>query len=95
MLSILSDMLHKNLDLSCLPFMLSINGKPVINTGRIFEAIIIAAIVALLGSFITIKVIEERIININSRLTTIDTKVDKIYADIYRPVIPHIRVGEK
>lgn len=89
------DILTKHIDLSCLPFMLSVNGKPVINKSRIFEAILIAAIVAVLGSFITIRVIEERISNMQSSLIRIDTKVDKIYADIYRPMIPNIQVGEK
>jgi len=55
-----------------------IDGKPRVNTTRIIEAIVIAAIVGAIASYTTLNVI-------SWRLDMLERKVDKIYQDIYKP----------
>lgn len=62
-------------------FILGINGKPKINTTRIIESIIYAVVGGLLSSYVTLRVLEYK-------MSEIEKKVDRIYNDIYKPYIP-------
>mgnify|MGYP001575115619 CR=1 FL=1 len=65
-----------------LPFMLmTLDGKPHINKTRIIESIIYAVVGGLFSGYVAVKVIEVKI-------DVLEKKVDKIYMDIYRPVMP-------
>lgn len=54
------------------------NGKQLIT--RLTEAVIIAVMAGYISSYITLKVIE-------IRMDSVEVKVDKIFNDIYKPVI--------
>ncbi len=64
--------------LDCIPFMLSVNGKFTVNTGRLLETILIAVLGGFLSAYITVK-------NLEVRINQLEAKVDKIYSDIYKP----------
>ena len=57
------------------------DGKPHINKTRIIESIIYAVVGGLFSGWVAVKVIEVK-------LNMLEKKVDKIYSDIYRPVMP-------
>lgn len=63
-----------------LPFLcLGIDGKARLNTARIIEAVIIAAIGGLMAGYIAVAKMEVR-------MDGMEKKVDKIVEDIYKPV---------
>ena len=64
--------------LESVPFVLLVNGKFTVNTGRVLETILIAVIGGLLSAYTTVK-------NLEVRINQLEAKVDKIYADIYKP----------
>ena len=53
-------------------------GRPQLNFSRIVEAVIIAIVAGGLSAYITVQKIE-------LKLTYLEQKVDKIYADVYAP----------
>ena len=64
--------------LECVPFLLLVNGKFTVNTGRLLETILIAVLGGFLSAYITVK-------NLEVRINQLEAKVDKIYTDIYKP----------
>lgn len=65
--------------LQYIPFlMLGFDGKIKVNTTRIMEAIIYAVIGGLMSGYISVKIMEIKI-------SELEKKVDKIYSDIYVP----------
>ena len=76
----MSEKLHHLL--GSLPFLLmSFDGKISVNKTRIIESIIYAVVGGLFSGYVAVKVIEVKI-------DMLEKKVDKIYEDIYRPVMP-------
>lgn len=68
--------------LQYIPFlMLNFDGKIKVNTTRIMEAVIYAVIGGLMSGYISVEIME-------AKLNALEIKVDKIYTDIYRPVLP-------
>lgn len=63
-----------------MPFIMSLEGKLKLNMARIMETIIFAVVGGLLSSYVTVKVMEVR-------LDQLEKKVDKIYTDIYKPML--------
>ena len=64
-----------------LPFMLTVGVKSHLNTPRLIEGLIIAIVTASLPSYITVQQLEYR-------MEQVEKKVDRVIADIYKPVIP-------
>ena len=68
--------------LQYIPFlMMTTEGKIKVNTTRILEAIIYAVIGGLMSGYISVKIMEVKILEL-------EKKVDKIYNDIYVPRMP-------
>lgn len=75
---------HIQNTLSYMPFLLLVDGKVRVNTARIIEAIIIAAVVGLMTGYVAVGKME-------IRLGSIEQKVDKIMEDIYKPIFKERR----
>lgn len=75
-----------------LPFLLmSSNGKVQINYTRLFEAAIIAILTAVFTNYVSTKVMEVKLENINKQIVNLEKKVDKIQSDLYIPRIERKR----
>lgn len=61
-----------------LPFILAIEGKSKINTTRIVEAIIIAAIGGLVAGFITTKELKVEVSNIKCNIQQLSDKIGNL-----------------
>ena len=71
-----------------LPFMAVVGGQPKMNFARIFETLLIAAIVGLMTNYITVQKLGLVVEEVKRDMSKIERKVDKLYDDIYRPSIP-------
>lgn len=74
---------------SCVPFMLNSGQKPPkMNTQRILEQIIAAAIIGAIILYGTVQILGADIKAIQRDMQRIEKKTDKLYADFYRPIAP-------
>lgn len=66
-----------------LPFCLMLglsSSKPTLNSARVIEAVIIAVVAGILAGYVAV-------VKMEVRMDVLEEKVDRIYADIYRPHI--------
>lgn len=64
------------------PFLLmTMDGKPKINATRIIESVIYAVVGGLLSSYVTLKVLDYR-------MGEVERKMDRMYYDFYKPIYP-------
>ncbi|MCK5132411.1 MAG: hypothetical protein KAR40_09715 [Candidatus Sabulitectum sp.] len=76
--------------LACLPFMATVGGKPKLNTARILEIVIAGAIGGIFIGYVLAKELKIEVTNLKNSVERVEQRVDKIYADVYKP---HIEGG--
>ena len=64
-----------------IPFACFVNGKPHLNTSRIMEMLIGAAVIGLLAGYISAREIKIEVSNLKAQVTRIETRVDRIYEE--------------
>jgi hypothetical protein len=74
-----------------IPFMTLVNGKPELNTSRITEAVIIAAICSAMTAYITLQKMEIKFDNLEKDNHRIEKKVNQIYSDLYKPSLDNTK----
>lgn len=77
--------------LEFVPFItLTADGKPQLNSSRITEAVIIGAICSAMTAYITLQKMEVKFNNLEKDMQRVETKVNQIYSDLYKPSLePH------
>lgn len=74
--------------LKMLPFIASTAGGGIdIRVGRIIEGIVIAAIAASIALYAAVQVLDARLVSLEVAVEKVETKIDKMRDDIYRPII--------
>ena len=79
------------------PFLGVVGGKVQIDTSRILETLIAVALGGALMAFVALQVLESKFedfkANISSEVDKIDSKIEQMYRDIYKPSISPERSG--
>ena len=82
--------------LSCLPFMATVGGKAQLNTSRIIEGLIIAAVAGAVAGYISVKELRVEVQSLKNSVTKIertqeklsdkmDRAQEKLFEDLYKP----------
>lgn len=79
------------------PFLGVVGGKVQIDTSKVIETLIAVGLGGALMAFIALQVLESKFedfkTNISSEVKKIDSKIERMYRDIYKPSIAPERRG--
>ena len=62
-----------------LPFVCLVEGKPKLNTSRITEMLIGAAIIGLVAGYISAREIKVEVENLKAQVSRVEARIDKLY----------------
>ena len=78
----LRDIFHVNVShhlTEIIPFLCIVDGKAKLNTGRITEMLIGAAVIGLLAGYISAREIKVEVANLKDQMTRMESRIDKLY----------------